>query len=78
MPDLVLGGLYHHFKGNDYKVLHKAKDSETGEDMVVYMQLYPPYEIYVRPLKMFLEVIERAGYGKIPRFTLISNNSNHE
>jgi hypothetical protein len=31
-----VGGRYRHFKGNEYIVLHLAKDSKTLADVVVY------------------------------------------
>lgn len=52
---------YKHFKGNEYLVLHVAKHSETLEEMVVYQALYGEHGIWVRPLDMFLEKIEREG-----------------
>jgi hypothetical protein len=52
---------YKHFKGKKYLVLHVAKHSETLEEMVVYQALYGEYGIWVRPLDMFLEKIERDG-----------------
>ncbi|MDR7857466.1 DUF1653 domain-containing protein [Tissierella sp.] len=52
---------YRHFKGNEYLVLHIAKHSETLEDMVVYQALYGEFGIWVRPLDMFLEQVERDG-----------------
>lgn len=54
-------GKYQHFKGNYYQVLHIAKDSETKLEMVVYQPLYGERGIWVRPLSMFSEVIERDG-----------------
>ncbi|MDG1733308.1 MAG: DUF1653 domain-containing protein [Thalassotalea sp.] len=54
-------GKYQHFKGNYYQVLHIAKDSETELEMVVYQPLYGERGIWVRPLSMFSEVIERDG-----------------
>ncbi len=55
-------GKYKHFKGNYYQVLHIAKDSETEEYMVVYLPLYGEQpDVWVRPLAMFDEVIERNG-----------------
>ena len=55
------GKRYRHFKGNEYLVLYMAKHSETEEDMVVYQALYGERGIWVRPLSMFLEKIERDG-----------------
>ena len=52
---------YKHFKGNEYLVLYIAKHSETLEEMVVYQALYGERGIWVRPLEMFLEKIERDG-----------------
>ena len=63
---------YKHFKGNIYRVLHIAKHSETLEDMVVYQAMYGERGIWVRPLSMFEEEIER--YGKtFRRFSPISS-----
>ena len=52
---------YKHFRGNVYRVLHIAKHSETLEDMVVYQAMYGKRGIWVRPLSMFEEEIERDG-----------------
>ncbi len=55
MTDSVrIGGRYRHFKGNDYRVLHVAKHSETLEAFVVYQALYGEGGIWIRPLDMFL------------------------
>ena len=62
---------YRHFKGNVYRVLHIAKHSETLEDMVVYQAMYGERGIWVRPLAMFEEVIERDG-NTFRRFEEIS------
>lgn len=67
---IVLGGHYKHFKGGDYVVLNVAKDSETLEEMVVYMQIYDKPTVWVRPLKMFLENVDDHGNIK-PRFAFI-------
>lgn len=55
------GSVYKHFKGNYYKVLYIAKNSETLEETVVYQALYGEGGIWVRPLSMFEEIIERDG-----------------
>lgn len=58
---LIIGGIYRHFKGNLYKVLHIAKHSETEQSMVVYQKLYGEHDIWVRPLDMFLDYKEVDG-----------------
>lgn len=70
MKNIVINGIYRHYKGNLYKVLGLAKHSETEEDLVVYMQLYGDYAIWVRPMKMWNEIIEKDG-KKYKRFELI-------
>ena len=63
-------GKYRHFKGNEYEVIDVAKHSETGEEMVVYRALYGEKQLWVRPIRMFDEQVQKDG--KIyPRFTFI-------
>ncbi len=61
---------FQHFKGNKYKLVHIALDSETQERMVVYQALYGDRKYWVRPEKMFFETIERDG-KRFSRFTEI-------
>ncbi|MGN0488563.1 MAG: DUF1653 domain-containing protein [Ruminococcus sp.] len=63
-------GKYRHFKGKEYKVIGIAKHSETGEEMVVYEALYDNNSLWVRPKKMFEEVVEKDG-KKVRRFEYI-------
>lgn len=63
-------GRYRHFKGKEYEVLGLAKHSETLEKMVVYRALYGNRDIWVRPLSMWEETVERNG-GTVQRFTYI-------
>jgi hypothetical protein len=63
-------GRYRHFKGGEYNVQGVATHSETGESMVVYSPLYGEGGLWVRPLSMFLETVERDG-ERYPRFTYI-------
>lgn len=57
--------IYRHFKGNTYQILNIAIHSETGEQMVVYQQLYQPYEVYVRPLEMFMSRVDCENYPNV-------------
>jgi len=65
-------GRYQHFKGNFYQVLHIAKHSETEELQVVYQPEYGERGIWVRPLAMFDETIERDG-KILKRFTKVAD-----
>ena len=56
------GEFYRHFKGNLYQVKFIAKDSETKEKQVVYQAMYPPYEMWVRPLDMFISEVDTLKY----------------
>lgn len=51
-------GKYKHYKGNMYEVLGAAHHSETQEELVVYRALYNDFNLWVRPLAMFLESVE--------------------
>lgn len=63
-------GKYRHFKGKEYEVIGVAKHSETLEKMVVYRALYGKKDLWIRPLKMFLEKVKIDG-KKIPRFKFL-------
>ena len=54
-----------------YKIISmNVKHTETGEALVVYQALYGSGDIWVRPLNIFLENIEKDG-KIIKRFELI-------
>ena len=61
MANKIKPGRYRHFKGNEYEVLYIARHSETLEDMVVYKALYGEGGIWVRPAKMWNEMVLRDG-----------------
>ena len=54
-------GIYRHFKGNMYEVIDIANHSETLEKYVVYRALYGKKELWIRPLSMWNETVERDG-----------------
>lgn len=64
-----IGGVYRHFKGNLYEVQAVATHSETLEKYVVYRALYGEGGVWVRPLEMFEETVERDG-KRFKRFEL--------
>lgn len=67
-------GLYQHFKGNYYKVIDVAKHSETEEELVVYQALYDEKKLWLRPVSMFEEIIEREG-ETVKRFKFCENQT---
>ncbi len=60
-------GRYRHFKGGEYEVHGVARHSESGELLVVYTPLYGEGGLWVRPLAMFGETVNREG-REMPRF----------
>lgn len=75
MRELVIHGVYRHFKGGRYYVEGVALHSETGEEFVVYRRLYGDRELFIRPKEMFLSETEREKYpeaGQKYRFELES------
>jgi hypothetical protein len=75
------GEKYYHFKHNTildslnycYEIIGIAKHTETREQIVVYKPLYPcDVELFVRPLEMFLEIVDKPEYNyNGPRFRLV-------
>ena len=63
-------GRYRHFKGKEYEVLGVARHSETQEELVVYRALYGDFGLWVRPVSMWNETVERDG-RTFRRFTYI-------
>ena len=62
MREVLIGRIYRHFKGDYYLVEGIARDSETGEDVVIYRKLYEDGALWVRPKVMFLEEMDRTKY----------------
>ena len=68
----VQPGRYRHFKGGEYEVIGVARHSETMEELVVYRALYGERGLWVRPVAMWLETVERDG-KQFQRFTYIGD-----
>ncbi|WP_111980409.1 DUF1653 domain-containing protein [Algibacillus agarilyticus] len=66
-------GIYKHYKGALYQVIDVAKHSETEEEVVVYRALYGEFGLWVRPLSMFNETIEKEGVTRL-RFAYIADS----
>ncbi|UYZ68941.1 DUF1653 domain-containing protein [Moraxella bovis] len=74
VPNEIKRGIYRHYKGNLYQVLHTARHSETEEILIVYRALYGDYGVWVRPLTMFCESVTIDG-KTLPRFELVKELS---
>ena len=54
--------VYRHFKGKNYQVLTIAEKEDTGEELVIYQGLYPPYKVYARNMDSFLSEVDAGRY----------------
>jgi hypothetical protein len=57
--------IYHHFKGNDYRVLYLAKHTETLDTYIVYQSIKEPNEIWIRAIDIFFEKVDKVKYPNI-------------
>ncbi|MBR2950266.1 MAG: DUF1653 domain-containing protein [Lachnospiraceae bacterium] len=64
------GEIYQHFKGNLYRIVAIAEHTESAQQLVVYQALYGNYQVYARPLEMFMQKVDRSKYplDQYPQF----------
>jgi len=71
---IIVGKTYRHFKGDLYRVMFIATDSETNEEVVVYEAMYGKHLIWTRPYDMFNSLVDKEKYPNIKqtyRFELV-------
>ncbi len=73
MQDFPPLGLYRHYKGQMYQLLAIATHSESQEKLAIYQCLYGDFQVWVRPLEMFIETISLEDEIR-PRFQFIQRN----
>ena len=69
--DIRVGDIVRHFKRENvspetseylYKILAFASHTETGEKLVIYQGMYPPFKVCARPYDMFMSEVDRVKY----------------
>lgn len=55
--EVIVKGIYKHYKGDYYIVEEIATHSETLEKMVVYRGLYENSPLWVRPYELFVDEV---------------------
>ena len=69
-----VGDIVRHFKREKsdpksaeylYRILAFATHTETGERLVIYQALYPPFKTCARPCSMFVSEVDRDKYPDI-------------
>ena len=71
--EITLGARYRHFKGNVYRVEALATHTETGETLVIYIDLQSR-ATYARPINVFTSLVDKDKYPECEqtyRFELI-------
>ena len=67
---------FRHFKGNVYRIITIAKDSENLSDMVVYQGEYENKPCFVRPIDDFFSLVDKTKYPEVKqkeRFQKLKN-----
>ncbi len=59
MENIEIGSIYRHFKGNEYIVISLGINTETEETMVVYSPTNDKSKVWIRPLKMWNEIVDQ-------------------
>lgn len=54
----VTPGRYRHFKGGEYEILNIAEHTETGERLVIYIDVQTN-KYWARPYDMFVELVKK-------------------
>ena len=64
MSCVTVGALYRHFKGGIYRVNDIATHTETGETLVIYINM-ETRQVYARPFDMFVSKVDNVKYPDV-------------
>lgn len=56
------GEVYRHFKGKEYRILHIAVSTDTGEEMVVFETMEGEHKVYTSLVETFLSPLDTARF----------------
>ena len=59
--EIVIHGIYKHYKGDLYIVEDIGYHSETLEKFVIYRALYGDNKLWIRPIKLFFSEVNKNG-----------------
>ena len=66
--------IYKHFKGNCYRIMALATETETRQTLVIYQALYGDFQFYARELSMLMSPVDKEKYPDVKqqwRFELV-------
>lgn len=70
----ITPGLYRHYKGGLYDVIGVGRSTESLTDELVIYQSREYGVIWLRPVAMFFEHVEKDGYAG-PRFVKVDSSA---
>lgn len=59
------GEIYQHFKGNKYKIITLAQDTETGDILVIYQAIQGEQKTFAREVSMFMSEVDHVKYPNV-------------
>lgn len=59
MEDIYIGDIWQHYKGGRYIIIGFGVHIETEEKMVIYSPLTDRDKVWIRPLSMWFDVIDK-------------------
>ena len=65
MQELVMGGVYKHFKGHVYKVIALGRDADNLSEKVVYQNIENENDIWIRDKNEFLSKVDKEKYSDV-------------